>query len=200
VRSSTRQWRAAAGPVVYDSIWDGETYDARKELRDPAGHDWSAAAYDDSGWGSPLLATSLPPTVVLSSPLSPPIRRFEGRAPVSLTEHKPGVWLADFGQNMAAVVQLRLAPGRRGTRVQLRHAEVLLHEPFCGGAPPWRDAGHAPDCDGGIYTANLRSARATDVYFMSGAPGGERYTPRFVAGRGRALPLGHVWHSSLSTT
>jgi len=50
--------------------------------------------------------------------------------------------------------------------VSRRYAEILMHEPY------------GPR-DGNIYTANLRTARATDTYIMRGLKGGETYTPHF---------------------
>jgi alpha-L-rhamnosidase len=52
--------------------------------------------------------------------------------------------------------------GSAGTTVVLRHAEILQ-----------------PDGSGMIYTANLRSAKATDTYTLKGNPNGETYEPRF---------------------
>ena len=78
--------------------------------------------------------------------------------PQSWSEPVPGVWVADLGQNFAGVVRLRIR-GTAGQRIQLRFAERL-------------------NPNGTIYTENLRSARATDVYVCRGE-GAEEWTPRF---------------------
>lgn len=75
-----------------------------------------------------------------------------------VTEPSPGVFVFDLGQNMVGSVRLRLS-GDAGTTVRLRHAEVL-------------------NPDGTVYTANLRSAAATDTYVLKGG-GSETYEPRF---------------------
>jgi alpha-L-rhamnosidase len=75
-----------------------------------------------------------------------------------MTEPKPGVFVYDLGQNMVGVVRLTVS-GKAGTTITLRHAEVL-------------------NPDGTIYTANLRTARATDTYTLKGG-GEETYEPRF---------------------
>jgi len=59
-----------------------------------------------------------------------------------------GETVLDFGQNIAGFVELRVK-GRRGQTITLRHAEML-------------------DRDGNFYTANLRTARATDTFVLSG--------------------------------
>ena len=63
-----------------------------------------------------------------------------------ITEPKPGVYIYDFGQNMAGVRELRVQ-GPAGTDVRLRFAEVL-------------------NPDGTIYTENLRTAKATDHFIL----------------------------------
>src|SRR5262249_7495752 len=70
----------------------------------------------------------------------------------------PGVYIYDFGQNLAGVARLR-ASGAAGTDVKLRFAEVL-------------------NPDGTLYTDNLRTAKATDHFILSGR-GGEEFEPKF---------------------
>ena len=62
-------------------------------------------------------------------------------------------------QNLVGRVLLTVRDARRGLRVTLRHGEML-------------------DADSGIYTANLRSAAATDILICSGAAT-EAFEPRF---------------------
>ena len=88
----------------------------------------------------------------------PPIRRMEERATVALTEPRPGVFIFDFGENITGWARLRVK-ARRGTEVRLRFGEML-------------------EADGTLYTANLRSARATDRYICAGG-GEEAWEPRF---------------------
>ncbi|HUO30485.1 MAG TPA: family 78 glycoside hydrolase catalytic domain, partial [Bryobacteraceae bacterium] len=70
-----------------------------------------------------------------------------------------GVYVYDLGQNISGVVQIRVR-GPRGTRVQLRHAELLYD-------------------DGTLNVENLRAAKATDVYYLRGDGSDEIYQPRF---------------------
>jgi alpha-L-rhamnosidase len=67
-------------------------------------------------------------------------------------------WLFDFGQNMVGRVRLKVE-GEAGTTLILRHGEIL-------------------DEEGCIYTENLRTAKATDRYTLSG-DGVEVYEPYF---------------------
>ncbi len=99
-----------------------------------------------------------PPSAPLVAQRSEPVRITETLTPVSQKEINPGVFLYDLGQNISGWVRLRVdAPA--GTRVQLRHGERL-------------------NADGTLYTANLRRAKATDVYICRGG-GVEIYEPHF---------------------
>ena len=52
--ATDKEFLTAPGPVVADSIYDGENYDARQEQTG-----WSAPGFDDSGWaGVEVLARS----------------------------------------------------------------------------------------------------------------------------------------------
>ncbi len=98
------------------------------------------------------------PEAPLVAQRSEPVRVTQTLAPVSHAEVGPGVHLYDLGQNIAGYVRLKVeAPA--GTRVQLRHGERL-------------------NADGTLYTANLRRAKATDVYVCRGG-GVEIFEPRF---------------------
>ena len=96
--------------------------------------------------------------VVLVGSHGPAVRVTQNLKPVKITQSAPGTWVFDMGQNMVGVAQLRVR-GAAGTLVKMRFAEML-----------------SPD--GSIYTANLRSARATDTYICNGA-GLETWEPRF---------------------
>ena len=45
ITDDAQAWRAATGPILMNSIYDGETYDARLEHSG-----WSTAGFDDSDW------------------------------------------------------------------------------------------------------------------------------------------------------
>ncbi len=146
------QWKAATGPLLASDIYQGETYDARREL---AG--WSESGFDDARWrDADLLAA--PERAVLSARPAPAVRAIQELAPRSVTGLGPGVWVYDLGQNMVGGVRMRLSAAA-ATQVTLRFAEML-------------------NADGTLYTANLRSARATDRYIASGR-GEEAWEPRF---------------------
>ncbi|WP_371596281.1 alpha-L-rhamnosidase [Streptomyces sp. NBC_00564] len=150
--TSGTNWRAAAGPIVAADLLGGETYDARKET--PG---WTSPGFDDRTWLDVRSAGNAAPGLVVAQ-VDGPVR-VAGELPVKkVTEPEPGVFVLDLGQNMVGSVRLRVS-GEAGTTVCLRHAEVL-------------------NPDGTLYTANLRTAAATDTYILKGR-GEETYEPRF---------------------
>ncbi|MEV0974304.1 glycoside hydrolase family 78 protein [Microtetraspora glauca] len=145
-------WRAGGGAIRYADLQNGERQDLAAE---PPG--WTMPGFDDSGW-LPAVPVS-PPSGRLAAAVAPPIRVHEELAPKAVWEARPGVWIADFGQNLVGWVRLT-ARADRTRPVVLRHAEVLDH-------------------DGTLHLANLRSARATDEFLPRGGADAETFEPRF---------------------
>ena len=106
-------------------------------------------------WGA-LDERTGPPALVAQQ--GPPVRVTQELKPRSITQPAPGTYLYDLGQNMVGWARLRVL-GRAGTSVRLRFGEILNR-------------------DGSLYTTNLRSARATDMYILKGG-GLETWEPSF---------------------
>lgn len=115
--SSDGSWRASTGPVVFDSIYGGETYDAR--LEKPG---WDTPGYNDSAWAHAIEVPA--PGGKLAAQPSPPIRAAQTIAPVKVTEPKPGVFVFDMGQNLAGRAELKVQ-GPAGTKVTMRYGEKI---------------------------------------------------------------------------
>ena len=152
--SGPSAWKQGLGPITAADILDGETYDAREEQ---AG--WASAGFDDSKWPLAHAETSLA-KIPLVADVTDQIQKSQELQPLMLKEQSPGLFVYDMGQNMVGWVRLKLQ-GARGSRIQLRFAEVL-------------------DKSGAIYVKNLRSARATDTYLLRGGAE-ESYEPRFTS-------------------
>ncbi|GAC1466249.1 MAG: hypothetical protein NVSMB9_06590 [Isosphaeraceae bacterium] len=149
---SDARWRLTTeGPIRADNEFDGEEYDARREM--PG---WSLPGFNDSAWQPAALVA--PPGGALEAQAIEPIRVTEVLRAVALTNPKPGVFLADFGQAFYGSVRLKVS-GPAGTTVR-------LHTSF--NVTP----------DGLLNDANDRSARNTDVYTLKGQ-GVEIWHPRF---------------------
>jgi alpha-L-rhamnosidase len=159
-------WLAAAGPITFDSLYDGEHYDAR--LEQPG---WNSMVdYAPKGWIPARvvdLADNIMSKAILSAQPYEPIRVVEEETP-----HASWIWngsyIFDFGRNMIGVIRLRITNPVRGTTVTLKHAEVMMH-------PPYGEA------DGSLYYGSLRNVHATDRYTMKGTGEAEIFEPKFVS-------------------
>ncbi len=110
-------WKTSPGPVTFNQVRNGESYDARL---DQAG--WKEAGFDDSGWKSAVPVTG--PAGKLSPAIIPPIRRLGILTAEKITEPEPGVWLFDFGQNIAGWTKL-FVTGKAGDEIVIRHGERI---------------------------------------------------------------------------
>ncbi len=144
-------WKTGDGAIRADDLYQGETYDAR------LANGWDRPGFDDRAWAAPRVKTGAKPNLV--SQVDNGVTVQQEFKPVSWTQPKPGVWVADLGQNFSGWNRLSVT-GPAGTTVTLRHAEVL-------------------NPDGTIYTTNLRAAQATDRFTLAGTGSAETYEPRF---------------------
>ncbi|NLS95718.1 MAG: family 78 glycoside hydrolase catalytic domain [Planctomycetaceae bacterium] len=149
---SDETWKLTAdGPIQANNEFDGEEYDARKEM--PG---WCSPGFDDGNWQDAQLVAA--PGGPLVAEMIEPIRVTETVKPVKITEPEPGMFIFDMGQNMVGWCRLKVQ-GEAGTTVKLRHAETLKE-------------------DGTLYLDNIRGAKVTDLYTLKGQ-GTEVYEPRF---------------------
>lgn len=152
--ASDTTWKLTAdGPIRSNNEYDGEEYDARKELID-----WSSPGYDDKDW-MPAQRVSIP-TGTLRAAMAPNMKVMETLRPVALK--KVGdKYILDMGQNMVGWIRMKVKGGA-GDSIRLRFAETLQN-------------------DGELFMENLRDARVTDTYIISGKEGGgATWAPRFV--------------------
>ncbi len=150
---SDTTWNITAdGPIVSDNEYDGEIYDARKKM--PG---WNEVGFKDSDWMRAEKVAD--PSNRLSAQMINPIKVMQTLKPRYVKELRPGVYIYDMGQNMVGWASLRVR-AKKGTKITMRFAETLMP-------------------DGELNTANLRSAKQTDVYVADGR-GTETWEPRFV--------------------
>ncbi len=149
---TANNWKGTAnGPIRSNNEYDGEYYDARKEMTG-----WASPGFDDSNW-------------INAEYVQEPRGEFEAQMnenmvikdtiyPVAINELRKGVYLLDMGQNMAGWLQLKVK-GNAGQKITLRFAESLQE-------------------DGEINTRPLRDAIMTDTYILNGK-GVETWHPIF---------------------
>ena len=147
-------WRLTAdGPIRSNNEYDGEEYDARKELGD-----WTTAGYDDTAWGFAQRVSI--PDGTLRAAMSANMKVVDTVKPLSLKK-LGDKYILDMGQNMAGWLRIKIK-GAAGDSIRLRFAETLT-------------------AGGELFVRNLRDARVTDTYIVRGDEHKDaRWAPRFV--------------------
>jgi len=149
--ASNPSWRWKEAPILEDTLYNGETYDARLEE-----NGWDQPGFIEKGWKQ--LAPVNESMDKLCAQRGPTIQVTKELKPVEIRMLPDGSYLLDFGQNHAGRPRLKVkAPA--GTKIQMIHGEFLKE-------------------DGTLERANYRSARATDTYICKGE-GTEVWEPRF---------------------
>ncbi|MFF5262737.1 family 78 glycoside hydrolase catalytic domain [Actinomadura viridis] len=111
------RWRYAEGPVRFDSLYGGETYDAREEK--PG---WDRPGFDASSWKQ--AATRPAPAATIVPEEHEPIRVTDTLRPVSVTNPKQGTYVFKLPRNIAGWARVR-PQGPAGTTVRLKYGERL---------------------------------------------------------------------------
>jgi alpha-L-rhamnosidase len=152
---SDSTWKTATGPIIFDSLRKGETYDARLEI--PG---WNQVNFDDSGWQA---ATHIaPPPGILEPQKVAPIAVFDSFKVTSKKEFSDGT-VYDFPLNIAGWCLLQVR-GEAGAEVHLTYGELKSD-------------------DGDLDISNISNPTYStrhhlDVYILKGE-GVESWQPRF---------------------
>lgn len=112
-----KSWKAGAGPILKNSVYLGELYDARLEQ-----DGWNNRNFKDKSWQTAKVEAG--PKGELIARYIPPVRATKILNPIKMTEPEPGVYLFDFGQNFAGVARLKVS-GPAGTTVTMRSGEDI---------------------------------------------------------------------------
>lgn len=140
---------AKASGIVFANIYDGQSIDAR--LYDK---NWTTVNYKGEGW-SKATVLDMPKNHIIAT-INEPVKQYKVIKPVKYIVTPKGEKVLDFGQNIVGWERVNLR-GKAGDVVKISHAEVL-------------------DKHGNIYTVNLRKAKATSTYTLSG--GEDYFEPR----------------------
>jgi alpha-L-rhamnosidase len=153
--STGTSWKASDGPYAQGDLQDGESYNAN--FAQPG---WNTTTFDDSSWLTSATATNVSARLIPQP--DEPIRMVTTRTAQSRTEILPQTWIYDLGQNMVGVPKVLLS-GTKGQTITLRHGEDIYR---------------TGTQTGQLYTANLRTAKATDTYTFA-VSGTVTYQPTF---------------------
>lgn len=153
---SDDSWKGSTGPIIFDNVYAGETYDARYKNTG-----WDQLSFDDSRWNEAIV--SYPVVGELRSQLMPPIRKILEIDPVNVFKGVNGNWIVDFGQNIAGWVRI-IADQDNGDVIEIITAEALTRN---------GDAVHT-----GSIGKFATGVDQLDVYICKGG-GREEWEPRF---------------------
>ncbi|MFA6715681.1 MAG: glycoside hydrolase family 78 protein [Victivallales bacterium] len=114
---SDESWKVSSGPIVFDGLRNGETYDARKELGG-----WLTPDYDDSSWADALRVA--PPGGILEEQAMPSCKVMKTLPAIKQWTVPCKDAIYDFGQNLAGWIRLTVS-GDAGTEITIRYGERL---------------------------------------------------------------------------
>ena len=111
-------WKESTGPIVFNNIYGGDTYDANYELGD-----WSIVDFDDTAWGTPKVVS--PKLKKISANQIPPIKKLKVLDPQKVFRGVDGEWIVDFGQNIAGWVKINVKE-QKNQLIEIITTEALL--------------------------------------------------------------------------
>lgn len=152
--STDEKWKITAeGPIRSNNEYDGEIYDARKEMRG-----WDIAGFDDSRWFKAertaipdgTLRAQMAPGMAMKPFIPEPTRLATPTShPATAPDGSPSD-IYDFHQNMAGWIAFT-PTGKPGDTIRVKYAEKLKE-------------------DGTLYLDNFRDAQSEDIYICSSVP------------------------------
>ncbi|MEN0053706.1 MAG: family 78 glycoside hydrolase catalytic domain [Mucilaginibacter sp.] len=158
--SSNTQWKTSLSPVIFNSIYTAEHYDARKEQ--PG---WNTPNFVDSTW-KPAIYRSAPSQNIVAQSLQP-IRNVQEIAAKTITKIDNNLWVFDIGRNISGVSKITVK-GDSGTIIRLKHAERLNKN------------GHVDQSNIDLHyrPTTDKDPFQTDIFILSGK-GEETFMPKF---------------------
>jgi alpha-L-rhamnosidase len=111
-------WKENTGPIVFNNIYGGDTYDANFELGN-----WTSVDYDDTTWGNAKVTS--PKLKKISANQMPPIKKLKELEPQKVFKGADGEWIVDFGQNIAGWVKINVKE-KKDQLIEIITTEALL--------------------------------------------------------------------------
>ena len=147
-------WRAFYGGSVKSHLFKGETYNALKE---PEG--WTKANFDASAYP---FAEASEDQYKLIPQAAEPIKIQRKIKPVSKIMIREGVYIFDFGENIAGYAEIRIPEGlKKEEQISLQFSEEL-------------------DNNGDLEMNMMRGAVSKDEYISDGNDAGNLWSPEFL--------------------
>ncbi len=152
---SNESWKAHHSPILFDNIYHGETYDARKEIEG-----WNTADFEAKSWENVEILKA--PTTNLQVQEIEPMRKVRSVNPIEILPAEKG-WIVDMGQNMTGWLAIAVQESE-GAVIKMRFSEHLMP-----------DKQNIDPASTGIHVVGNTQ---TDIYICKGSRT-ETWEPRF---------------------
>lgn len=159
------------GPITSDSLYNGEDYDARREV--PG---WADEGFDASSWDYVTVYDRPARGIAVKPYVGDPVRCALTLTAQSVAEPRPGVFVYDMGQNMVGVPSITVK-GAEGTQLTIYYGEMIYPEQLPEDPVKPMTVADYEARRGLVYHENYRSALSTDHYICKGDPDGETFSP-----------------------
>jgi alpha-L-rhamnosidase len=158
--SSDEGWKTSLSPVIFNSIYTAEHYDARLEIPH-----WDEPSYNDSNWKKVIYMSAPSKNIVAQSMV--PIRNVEKIMAKSIHVFSDTNYVYDLGRNIAGVSSIKVS-GESGTVIRLKHGERLYANGHVDQSNI--DVHYRPTDDSDPFQ--------TDIYFLNGGAA-QTFMPHF---------------------
>jgi len=157
--ATDKSWKTSLSPIIFNSIYTAEHYDARLEQKG-----WNTTTFDAAKWKDVIYRSA--PSAHVVSQVMPPIRNVKKIPAISMHKLNDTTYIFDFGQNFSGVSELHVQ-GEKGTVVRLKHGERLY------------DNGHVDisNIDQHYRPTDDKDPFQTDIVILSG--GNDAFMPKF---------------------
>ena len=157
---SDSSWKTSSGPIVFNSIYTGEHYNACYDLLN-----WNLGDYDSSSWDNVVIRNM--PTEKVVSQLLTPIRVTQEYGSLDFKKINDSIYLYKFPVNIAGVTKISVS-GEKGTTIYVKHGEAI------------NENGRVDQSTINIYSdsKNGLDPFQTDKYILKGN-GIEEFVPKF---------------------
>lgn len=105
-------WTVHESPIVSCEMYEGENYDARKEIAD-----WCSPTFDDSAWQRAVVRKA--PDGILTAHDTPADKVVETLKPIEFKRNNDGSYSVDFGEMISGWVHFKGIKGAAGQKIQI---------------------------------------------------------------------------------
>lgn len=157
--TTDRSWKTSLSPVIFNSIYTAEHYDARLEQLG-----WDTPGFDDTKWKNTILRAA-PSQNIVSQMLHPIRKGMELEAKVR--KFNDSTYVFSLDKNISGVSKLKVK-GEKGTVIRLKHGERLLKNGKVD----------LSNIDYHFRPTDDKDPFQTDIFILNGN-GEETFMPRF---------------------